>query len=328
MLSDAKKPDLPEWLREHYPFLTRCFCGVRPRDEHDDGEPASYSMSFLDEGAPDAPPVVLVHGNAAWSFLFRNLVPRLASKFRVVAPDHIGFGLSDKPAHTAYHTLQQHIRNFTALVQALELRRVTLVAHGWGGPIALGYAGTHPENVARLVLVNTWAGNLPHIASRKKPLAQRLAGSGRIGAFLDRVFKLSINSSLSLRTHRPISDLILEAYTYPFANPASRAAIHAFDQMFFEPDAQTRALQDEIQANLRKIDAPADILCGAYDPLLSKLPAYLLRDSLRHTAEPVFLEAAHLIPEEAGDALAETVLRGITSAGSTHRTGSVFKILD
>ncbi len=327
MLADSKLPELPEWLRELYPFRTRTFFYVTPKPQgREAGPTGGCTMSFLDEGAPDAAPVVLVHGNATWSFLFRSLVPRLAPNSRVIAPDHVGFGLSDKPVDPAYHTLQQHIRNFTALIEALGLRRLTLVAHGWGGPMALAYAATHPHNLARLVLVNTWAGNLPD-TPHSKPLALRVAESGRVGAFLDDLLKLSLNANLCLRPRRPISDLVIEAYNYPFSNPASRAGIHAFTRMFFEPDVQTRATQDEICQGLKNIDAPVDILCGAHDALLSKLPAYLLRDSLRQAREPVFLDVGHLIPEEAPDALAEIVLRADAPAAGAQHAGSLFKIL-
>ncbi|MGH9557100.1 MAG: alpha/beta fold hydrolase, partial [Terriglobales bacterium] len=94
---------LPAWLRELYPFRT---AGIQV----DGGR-----MSYVDEGAPDAPPIVLLHGNPTWSFLYRAIIPKLSARYRVIAPDHIGFGLSDKPADPAWYTLERHISNFTSL---------------------------------------------------------------------------------------------------------------------------------------------------------------------------------------------------------------------
>jgi pimeloyl-ACP methyl ester carboxylesterase len=311
MLSNYKQPELPEWLRELYPFRTRA------------AKLGEFSMSFIDEGTPDAAPVLLVHGSPTWSFLFRNLLAPLRAHHRVIAPDHIGFGLSDKPAAPSYHTLRQHIGNLTTLVDALELRNVTLVAHDWGGPIALGYAVARPRNVARILLVNSWAGNLPTVTTRTPPLALRIAHRGRIGMFLDRLLNLSHNSAFSWR--RPISDLVLEAYSYPFPDSASRMATRVFSHMFFSPDPETQAAQNELLAALKNIEAPAEILCGEQDPLLSKLPAYILRDNLRHASEPVFLDAAHYIPEDAADELAQRILRA--EQPPADQPGSVFKIL-
>jgi len=310
-LTGPQPPELPEWLRELYPFRTRTL------------QVSGEGMSFIEEGPEAAPPVVLVHGSPSWSFLFRDLVRRLRANYRIIAPDHIGFGLSTKPLDPEYHSLRRHISNFAALLEALEPRNITLVAHGWGGPIALAYAGAHPKNIARLVLVNTWAGNLPDVTKIKVPLGLRIAARGRIGEFLDRLLNLSLNSTFSSVT--PLPDLTLEGYGYPFPNAGSRVGIRAFTRMFFAPDAETSAAQEEILAGLKNVEAPADILGGAHDPLLTKLPAYVLRDNLRHASEPVFLEAAHYIPEDAPDALAETILRTRQKA-SDGPTG-IFNIL-
>lgn len=315
MLTELRQPDLPEWLREPYPFRTR-LADIGP-----------YRMSMVDEGPADARPLLLLHGNPAWSFLYRDLIRRCREQFRVVAPDMIGFGLSDKPSDANYHTLVRHVENLGTVVNMLGLKNVTLVAHGWGGPVGLGYAVHHAENVARLILCNTWALPVPEASRIRLPLFLRVAQNGRIGRFLDSVLNLSLPASILSRTKRKLSDWTVEAYNYPFPNFESRTAVRAFSRMFFDPSHAAHETLTEIYSSLDRVTAPADILHGALDPVLSKLPAYLLRDALRNSREPIFVEnASHFLPEDAPDLLADTVLREQKPA-SGRQTEALFKIV-
>ena len=98
-----------------------------------------WRMHYVDEGAGD--PVVLLHGNPTWGFLYRDFVaPLTAAGYRVIIPDMIGFGRSEQPAREQAHSLDGHIANLTALLRGLDLHRVTLVCHDWGGPTGLGFA--------------------------------------------------------------------------------------------------------------------------------------------------------------------------------------------
>jgi cis-3-alkyl-4-acyloxetan-2-one decarboxylase len=315
MLTDAKLPDLPEWLHELYPFRTRTI------------ELGPYRMSFVDEGRADAPALLLLHGNPTWSFLFRQLIQQASPRRRVIAPDLIGFGLSDKPREQEYHTLERHIENLSMLVEALELRDITLVGHGWGGPVAMGYAAQHADNIARLALCSTWALPVADAHRVKLPLRIRLANSGGIGRFLESLLNLSMSAWVSSRAFLPPSDWTVEGYKYPFPTMASRAAIGAFSRMFFDPSEGDRATMKRTYEGLKRVTAPADILVGETDPLKTKLPAYLMRDALPNAHEPVFVaKASHLIPEDAPQALAEIVLRE-EPARSHDRPSSLFKIL-
>ena len=111
------------------------------------------AMHYIDQG--EGQPVVFVHGNPGWSFEFRDVINCISIKRRCIAPDHIGFGLSDKPADWEYLP-KQHAHNFLALMEQLDLKDVTLVVNDWGGPIGLSYALRHPGRVKRLVILNTW----------------------------------------------------------------------------------------------------------------------------------------------------------------------------
>ena len=132
-----------DWIdREEYPFEQHWF------------EVPAGTLHYVDEGS--GPPVVMVHGNPAWSFLYRKLIKNLRGKYRCIALDHLGFGLSDKPRGWSYLP-EDHAANLTALIDGIGLKNVTLVVQDWGGPIGLSYAVAHPENVSRIILMNTWA---------------------------------------------------------------------------------------------------------------------------------------------------------------------------
>ncbi len=136
----------PAWVdRAEYPFATR-------RLAVDD-----VTMSYVDEG--DGPTVLMVHGTPSWSFLYRHLVRGLRDRFRCIAPDLPGFGLSERPAGDAYRPEDQ-ARRLTGFIDALGLKDLVLIVHDFGGPIGLAHAIDRPANVRGLVLFNTWMWSL------------------------------------------------------------------------------------------------------------------------------------------------------------------------
>jgi haloalkane dehalogenase len=131
------------WInRQEYPFASHYL------------EVSAGRLHYVDEGS--GPAVVMVHGNPTWSYLYRHMIKQLQPEYRCIAMDHIGFGLSDKPRDWSYLP-SDHAANLSALIDGLGLKDITLVVQDWGGPIGLSYAVTHPENVARLIIMNTWA---------------------------------------------------------------------------------------------------------------------------------------------------------------------------
>ncbi|NCC30859.1 MAG: alpha/beta fold hydrolase, partial [Chloroflexia bacterium] len=133
----------PAWInREEYPFASHFFTVPAGR------------MHYVDEGSGE--PIVMIHGNPTWSFLYRNLIKRLQLEYRCIAMDHLGFGLSDKPDQWSYLP-KDHAANLAAFIEGLGLQKITLVVQDWGGPLGLSYALNHPDNVARIVIINTWA---------------------------------------------------------------------------------------------------------------------------------------------------------------------------
>jgi haloalkane dehalogenase len=191
---------------------------------------AGIRMHFLDEGPRHAPIVLMLHGNPAWSFYYRNLVLALRDRYRCIVPDHIGCGLSDKPGETQYpYTLARRISDLGALIDQLEPKApVHLIVHDWGGMIGLAWAVERPAQIASMVIANTAAFNLP--VEKKFPAALWLVRNTRLGALL--VQGLNAFSGLAARVafKKPVSAEIRKAYTGPYDCWDNRIATLRFVQ--------------------------------------------------------------------------------------------------
>jgi haloalkane dehalogenase len=170
---------IPEWVdRQEYPFTPRTL------------DVPAGRLSYVDEGQGD--PIVMVHGTPTWSFLYRHLVKALSPRYRCVVPDHLGFGLSDRPLNWSYRPEDQ-ARNLARLIDTLGLKDLTLVVHDFGGPIGLAYALEHPESVRRLVLFNTWMWSWA--GDRHVERFGRLL-SGKVGRYLYERWSFSVRVML------------------------------------------------------------------------------------------------------------------------------------
>ena len=156
-----------EGFRDKWPFAAR-YARVN-----------GWRMHYVDEGAGD--PILLLHGNSTWGYLYRDVIPPLVSAgYRVIVPDMIGFGLSEKPAREQAHSLDAHIANLTGLLRQLDLQRLTVVCHDWGGPTGLGFAMSNPARACadrheHLGMADA-AGRIPH---PPVPLAHDARAAGR-----------------------------------------------------------------------------------------------------------------------------------------------------
>jgi haloalkane dehalogenase len=192
-----------------------------------DGEPATGALRYhyLDEG--QGRPLLLVHGNPTWSFHWRNVVLGLRDTYRLVVPDHIGCGLSDKPWPYPYR-LAQHTENLVRLIESLDLRGITLLAHDWGGAIGLGAAVRMPERFARFVLFNTAA-----FRSHRMPWRIRICRTPILGRLLVQGLNGFLRAALHMATTKPRDWLTAEVragYLAPYGDWRSRVAIHQFVQ--------------------------------------------------------------------------------------------------
>ncbi len=218
---------------------------------------------YLDQGEPDAPPILMLHGNPTWSFYYRTLIPALSERYRVIVPDHIGCGLSDKPQHYPY-TLGQHIENVERLIAALSLAAITLVVHDWGGAIGMGYATRYPQNVARSVVFNTAAFYQPAL-----PLRIKMCRIPALGDVAIRGFNGFARLALRWATSRPerFTSQVRAGYLAPYNSWQNRIALHRFVQDIpLERWHRSRQTLGEIEARLTVLqDRPMLIIWGDDD---------------------------------------------------------------
>ncbi len=216
---------------------------------------------YLDEGQGET--VVMVHGNPTWSFYYRNLVLALRDNYRVIVPDHIGCGLSDKPVDSGYSfTLKQRVDDLDALLEALGLReKITLVLHDWGGMIGMAYASRHPERIARLVILNTGAFPLP--AAKKFPLALQICRDTQFGVFL--VQGLNAFARLASRVgckRHPMNKELRDAYCSPYDTWHHRIATLRFVQDIpLKPEDSGFALIQEVADGLHRFTTLPMLIC-------------------------------------------------------------------
>jgi len=180
----------------------------------------SHRLHYLDVG--QGPAIVMVHGNPTWSFYYRNLVASLQTRHRVIAYDHMGCGLSDKPGDYPY-CLDRHIENFERLLDHLEIGRFSLVVHDWGGAIGFGGALKRPESIDRVVVMNTAA-----FLSSRIPLRIRLCRTPVLGQVIVRFFNGFAWPAQFMAVEKRMAPEIAAAYLAPYDSWRNRVAIHRF----------------------------------------------------------------------------------------------------
>ena len=181
-----------------------------------------HRYHYLDEG--QGPVLLMVHGNPTWSFAWRHLIRDLATDHRVLAVDHIGCGLSDKPQDYDY-SLTQHISNLKHLIEHLQLQDITLVAHDWGGAIGMGAAGDLPERFRRFVLCNTAA-----FPATRIPLRIQVCRFPLLGTLAIRGANLFCRAALRMAVAQPerMTAEVCRGYLLPYDNWQHRIAVDRF----------------------------------------------------------------------------------------------------
>jgi len=181
-------------------------------------------LHYIDEGNPDAPVMLCVHGNPTWSFYWRRIITQYKDDFRVVVPDHIGCGRSDKPQGWSYR-LAAHVDNLVRLIDTLDLRNITLVVHDWGGAIGMGAATKRPDRIQRIVVTNTAAFRsdfIPFsIATIRIPVYGQVAVRGFNGFARVATFRAA---------HNPLSPAAKDGLLAPYNSWANRIATLRFVQ--------------------------------------------------------------------------------------------------
>lgn len=183
-------------------------------------EADGQKIHYIDEGSGET--ILCVHGNPTWSFAWRNVVRKLSDRYRVIAIDHLGCGISSKPAGHAY-SLAGHISNLHSLVTQLDLNQITLFAHDWGGAIGMGTAGKLPERFSRFALFNTAA-----FRSQNIPLRIAVCRIPFLGTFALRGLNAFSRAALTMAVEKPMSAAVKRGYLAPYNSWANRAAVNAF----------------------------------------------------------------------------------------------------
>jgi cis-3-alkyl-4-acyloxetan-2-one decarboxylase len=264
-------------------------------------------LHYVDEGPREARTILFVHGNPTWSYLWRRAIGELSSEGRCVALDHMGFGRSDKPPHLSAYSLERHIANTIALIEQLDLRDVTLVAHDWGGPIGLGAMLEQRERLHELVLINTWAWELP---SFLPPFLRefRTDGLGEILALGGNLFVESIPGGMA---RREADESMMDAYRAPFPDYWSRVGVLAFqrDIPLTERD-RSAALIGSIHERLETLDLPVKLVWGMRDRVFQPMFLDQWLELFPDAGVVRLRDAAHFVPEDRPDAVVSALRRG------------------
>ena len=261
-------------------------------------------LAHLDEG--DGPPVVFLHGEPTWSFLWRTVIPPVRDAgFRCIAPDLAGFGRSDKPLDIGWYTYDRHTESVAALLEELDLRDATIVVHDWGGPIGLRVAVEHPERVGRMVVLDTGL-----FTGRQEMNSAWMA----FRDFVERTEDVPVGLLVRRACHRDPGDEVIAGYDAPYPNPASKAGARAFPLFLpLSPDAPGAA------AGRRTLDAllgdtrPKLMLWAEFDPVLPVHTGERLAAALGARIDHVISEASHFLQEDQGPEVGRLIADWLTA---------------
>jgi haloalkane dehalogenase len=262
-------------------------------------------MHYVDEGHGD--PILLLHGEPDWSYLYRKMIPRLATAFRVVAPDYFGFGRSDKPTDIAWYSYDRHTASIWSLVESLGLDGITVVVQDWGGPIGLRVAAEHPERFARLVVLNTGL----FVPGHNWPTD----GFIQWRNFAERVgLDMPVGRIMQNSTQTELEPAVVAAYDAPFPTRESKAGVAAFPLLVplqaGDPGADAMQRTREVLASW---DVRSTVIWSDGDPVFPLNAAKGMLQILRNAGEdPIVIHGAgHMLQEDAGEEIADRILEWV-----------------
>lgn len=255
----------------------------------------SWRYHYLDEGSGE--PLLMVHGNPTWSFYWRNLILAFRDRHRVVVPDHMGCGWSDKPQAYPY-CLSTHIANLVQLIEHLDLRAVTLLVHDWGGPIGLGAALRVPDRIARLVLFNTGAYPPPFL-----PWRLRVCRTPWLGRWAIRRLNLFARFALWMAVHKRerMTPEVRAGLLAPYDSWEHRVAIDRFvADIPATPRHPTWQVLEEIERGLGSLaDRPVQMIWGMRDWCFRPECLDLLLKAFPAAEVERLADASHYVIEDA-----------------------------
>lgn len=271
----------PNWLNKNeYPFKSN-YINI-------DGN----NLHYIDEGSGEV--ILFVHGTPDWSFTYRNMVKHFSKKFRCIAADNLGYGLSDKP-ESAVFTPEAHSTRLKKFIEKLKLKNINLVVHDFGGPIGLGYALNHPENIKSIVIFNTWMWSLQDEKHFEAP--------GKIfGGWLGKFFYTRLNFSVrvimkaSFGNKKKLTPELHHQYIKAQGSPKERIAAFACVNALIGSSDFYNSLWEKRELLLQK---PVLLLWGMKDEFLKTSLLFPKWEQLLNGKKIVKLEkAGHFVQEE------------------------------
>lgn len=273
-------------LRELYPFAHNA--------KHYTQVGAGHYMHRVDEGEGEV--VLMLHGNPTWSFLYRDLILKLKDSFRCIAPDHIGCGFSDKPQKQRCR-LKNHVDHLHQLLNTLDVKKVHLVLHDWGGPIGLLWALARPHRVGKIVLLNTSA-----FVSKELPKRIQLCASPVLGQLLTCGASAFSRGLVHMGTTNPLPPKVAQGYCAPYDSWRNRSGIWAFlKDIPMSPSHPSYPLLVQLEKGLHVFkNHPILLSWGMQDFCFT--PRFLERfeNTFPHAQTIAYPEAGHLVLEDAG----------------------------
>lgn len=283
--------------------------------EIDDAEGGRLRVAWVQDGPSEADPVLLLHGEPSWSFLYRRMIPILtAAGHRVVCPDLVGFGRSDKPTRIEDHSYARHVEWMRALLfDVLDLRRVTLVGQDWGGLIGLRLAAEHPDRFANIVVANTGLPTgdipMPEIWWQFRT-AIRSAPTIEVGRFV------------ASGCRRSVSDEVRAAYDAPFPDDSYCAGPRAMPGLVpTAPEDPASAANRSAWKVLAASPTPMLVAFSDGDPITGGMAPIFKREmrGAQRIDHPVIGDAGHFLQEDAGEELAEAIVEFLADAATRGR---------
>lgn len=269
-----------------------------------DGQGGTLRIAWVQDGPETADPILLLHGEPSWSYLYRKMIPVLvAAGHRVVCPDLVGFGRSDKPTRREDHSYARHVEWMRALAfDVLGLHDVTLVGQDWGGLIGLRLAAEHPEHFARIVVANT---GLPN---GEQPMAEVW---WQFREAITTAPKLDIGAFVQSGCRRPLSARARAAYDAPFPDDRYCAGPRAMPGLVpTAPDDPAAPANKAAWATLAASPTPMLVAFSDSDPITGPMAAIFQREmrGAQGIDHPVIRDAGHFLQEDAGEELAAHIV--------------------
>jgi len=261
-------------------------------------------LAHIDEG--EGAPVIFMHGEPTWSFLWRNVIPPVRDAgFRCVAPDLAGFGGSDKPTEIGWYSYDRHTELAASLLEDLDLRGATIVVHDWGGPIGLRLAVEHPERIERIVILDTGL-----FTGRQRMTDAWTA----FRDFVERTEDLPIGFLVRGACKHDPGDEVIAAYDAPYPDAASKAGARAFPLLIPRaPDEPGAAAGQRVQDSLREDKRPKLVLWADADPILPPNVGVRFAEAVGAPAPRPIEDASHFLQEDQGPAIGSLIADWLTA---------------